>query len=118
MENPGIVVVGSLNPEKEIQDRVRVLGVDGICQALRATDYKDPPKILGTIYTDVSEDFQRGLYPIARCVKASAHDLGIVQMQAERREGRRCGLSDAYLFCPQAYGPRVLAADGFFGFRL
>lgn len=82
----GIVVVGSLNPEKEIQDRVRVLGVDGICQALRATDYKDPPKILGTIYTDVSEDFQRGLYPIARCVKASAHDLGIVQMQAERRE--------------------------------
>ncbi len=61
-------------------------GVDGICQALRATDYKDPPKILGTIYTDVSEDFQRGLYPIARCVKASAHDLGIVQMQAERRE--------------------------------
>ena len=86
MGNPGIVVVGSLNPEKEIQDRVRVLGVDGICQALRATDYKDPPKILGTIYTDVSEDFQRGLYPIARCVKASAHDLGIVQMQAERRE--------------------------------
>lgn len=46
MENPGIVVVGSLNPEKEIQDRVRVLGIDGICQALRATDYKDPPKIL------------------------------------------------------------------------
>ncbi len=86
MGNPGIVVVGSLNPEKEIQDRVRVLGVDGICQALRATDYKDPPKILGTIYTDVSEDFQRGLYPIARCVKASAHDLGIVQMQTERKE--------------------------------
>ncbi len=27
MENPGIVVVGSLNPEKEIQDRVRVLGL-------------------------------------------------------------------------------------------
>lgn len=104
MGNPGIVVVGSLNPEKEIQDRVRVLGVDGICQALRATDYKDPPKILGTIYTDVSEDFQRGLYPIARCVKASARfrdraDAG----RAER--GRRCGLSDAYLFCPQAYGP-------------
>lgn len=83
---PGIMVVGSLNPEKEIQDRVRVLGVDGICQALRATDYKDPPKILGTIYTDVSEDFQRGLYPIARCIKASAHDLGIVQMQTERKE--------------------------------
>ena len=63
-----------------------MLGIDGICQALRATDYKDPPKILGTIYTDVSEDFQRGLYPIARYVKASAHDLGIVQMQTERKE--------------------------------
>lgn len=86
MDNSGIVAVGSLNPEKEIQDRVRPLGVDGICQALRATDYKDPPKILGTIYTDISEDFQRGLYPIARCIKASAHDLGIVQMQTERKE--------------------------------
>lgn len=62
-----------------------MLGVEGICQALRATDYKDPPKILVSIYTDVSEDFQRGLYPIARCVEASAHDLGIVQMQAEHK---------------------------------
>ena len=40
-----INVIGSLNPEKECQDRVRVLGVDGICQSIRATDYKDPPKI-------------------------------------------------------------------------
>ena len=91
MNKAKIVVVGSLNPEKEIQDRVRVLGVEGICQALRATDYKDPPKILGSIYTDVSEDFQRGLYPIARCVKASAHDLGIVQMQTERKEAGGVG---------------------------
>ena len=36
--------------------------------------------------------------------------------RAER--GRRRGLSDADVFCPQAYGPRVLAADGFFRFRL
>ena len=86
MENPGIVVVGSLNPEKEIQDRVRVLGPDGVCQALRATDYKDPPKILGTVYTGVSEDFQRGLFPIARCVKASAHDLGIVELLSELKK--------------------------------
>lgn len=42
-----IIVVGSLNPEKEVQDRVRVLsGGGGICQAIRATDYKDPPKVL------------------------------------------------------------------------
>ena len=41
-----IIVVGSLNPSKECQDRVRVLGINGICQSIRATDYKDPPKIL------------------------------------------------------------------------
>ena len=42
-----IIVVGSLNPEKEVQDSVRVLsGGGGICQAKRATDYKDPPKVL------------------------------------------------------------------------
>lgn len=41
-----IEVIGSLNPEKECQDRVRVLSGGGICQALRATDYKDPPKVL------------------------------------------------------------------------
>lgn len=40
-----IIVVGSLNPEKEVQDRVRGLS-GGICQAIRATDYKDPPKVL------------------------------------------------------------------------
>lgn len=86
MSESGIIVVGSLNPEKECQDRVRVLGPDGVCQALRATDYKDPPKILGTVYTGVSEDFQRGLFPIARCVKASAHDLGIVELLSELKK--------------------------------
>lgn len=47
-----IEVVGSLNPEKECQDRVRVLSGGGICQALRATDYKDPPKVLVEVITD------------------------------------------------------------------
>lgn len=41
-----IEVIGSLNSEKECQDRVRVLSGGGVCQALRATDYKDPPKVL------------------------------------------------------------------------
>ena len=41
-----IIVIGSLNPEKECQDRVRVLSGGGICQTIRATDYKDPPKVL------------------------------------------------------------------------
>ena len=42
-----IIVIGTLDPNKQIQDRVRVLSKHGICQALRATDYKDPPKIIG-----------------------------------------------------------------------
>ena len=41
-----IIVVGSLNTEKEVQDRVRVLHRGGVVQALRATDHKDPPKVL------------------------------------------------------------------------
>ena len=41
-----IIVIGSLNPEKEYQDRVRILDRGGICQGLRATDYKDPPKVI------------------------------------------------------------------------
>ena len=40
-----IRVIGSLNPTKECQDRVRVFSVMGICPSIRATDYKDPPKI-------------------------------------------------------------------------
>lgn len=35
-------------------------------------------EILGSIHTGVSDDFQRGLYPIARCVKAENHDLGVI----------------------------------------
>lgn len=35
-------------------------------------------EILGTIYTEVSDDFQRGLFPIARTIKASKADLAVV----------------------------------------
>lgn len=35
-------------------------------------------EILGSIYTEVSDDFQRGIYPIARCIKAEKHDLAVV----------------------------------------
>ena len=45
-----IIVIGSLSPTKKCQDRVRILSKNGICQALRATDYKDPPKIFEIIY--------------------------------------------------------------------
>lgn len=35
-------------------------------------------EVIGSIYTGASDDFQRGAYPIARCVKAENHDLGII----------------------------------------
>lgn len=35
-------------------------------------------EVIGSIYTEVSEKFQRGIFPIARCVKAENHDLGVV----------------------------------------
>lgn len=49
-----IIVAGSLNPDKDCQDRVRVLFGGGICQSLRATDYKDPPKVV--VADEVSEN--------------------------------------------------------------
>lgn len=44
-----INVVGSLNPDKNIQDIVRVPSADGVSQSLRATDHKDPVKIVSGI---------------------------------------------------------------------
>ena len=51
-----IEVIGSLNPQKKVQDRVRVLSSGGSCQSLRATDYKDPPKILVLVKEKSNED--------------------------------------------------------------
>lgn len=51
MSESGIIVIGSLNQNKECQDRVRVFDAGGVSPGLRATDYKDPPKIL-----EVKED--------------------------------------------------------------
>ena len=42
----GLCIAGSLNPEKDCQDRVRVFSSYGISPGLRATDYKDPTKII------------------------------------------------------------------------
>ena len=47
-------------------------------------------EVIGSIYTGVTEDFQRGVYPIARCVKAENHDLGVVLME-QRRLGNLYG---------------------------
>lgn len=35
-------------------------------------------RVIGTIYTNVSDDWQNGLCPIARCIKAEKHDLAVV----------------------------------------
>ena len=35
-------------------------------------------EVIGSIYTGVSDDFQSGVCPIARCVKAGNHDLGVI----------------------------------------
>ena len=35
-------------------------------------------EVICSIYTGVTADFQRGVYPIERCVKAEQHDLGVV----------------------------------------
>lgn len=39
-------------------------------------------EIIGSIYTEVSDNFQKGIIRggISRCVKAEKHDLGVVLM--------------------------------------
>lgn len=51
-------------------------------------------EVIGSIYTGVTEDFQRGVYPIARCVKAENHDLGVVFMEQIILDGSQRGLED------------------------
>ena len=38
-------------------------------------------EVIGSIYTGVTADFQRGVYPIVRCVKAEQHDLGVALIE-------------------------------------
>lgn len=47
-------------------------------------------EVLGSVYYKVSEHFMRGIYPIARTVKAEQHDLAVVEME-ERRLGNIYG---------------------------
>ena len=43
-------------------------------------------EVIGSIYTEVSDDFQNGIIGggISRCVKAEKHDLGVVLMEISR----------------------------------
>lgn len=68
-----IKVAGSINPDKNVQDRVRVLDTEGISQGLRATDYKDPVKI--TVGIDKSAK-NTGIIEYANCI-TSREDRGV-----------------------------------------
>lgn len=41
-------------------------------------------EVIESIYTEVSDDFQKGIMGVSRCVKAEKHDLGIVLMNEIR----------------------------------
>ena len=51
-------------------------------------------EVIGSIYTGVTADFQRGVYPIARYVKAENHDLGVVLMEQIILDGSQRGLEN------------------------
>ena len=72
-----IKVAGSLNPNKEVQDRVRVLSPNGISQALRATDYKDPVKIVTGIDKSCKNTSQ---IEYANCITAR-EDRGVANYE-------------------------------------
>lgn len=74
-----IKVAGSLNPDKNVQDRVRVLDTDGVSQGLRATDYKDPVKIVSGIDKSI-KDTQTIEY--ANCI-TSREDRGVSNRKSE-----------------------------------
>lgn len=74
-----IKVAGSLNPDKNVQDRVRVLNTDGVSQGLRATDYKDLVKIVSGIDKSI-KDTQMIEY--ANCITAR-EDRGVSNRKSE-----------------------------------
>lgn len=74
-----VKVADSLNPDKNVQDRVRVLDTDGVSQGLRATDYKDPVKIVYGIDKSI-KDTQMIEY--ANCI-TSREDRGVSNRKSE-----------------------------------
>lgn len=64
-------------------------------------------EVLGSIYCKTSEDFMRGLYPIARAVKAEQHDLAVMEME-ERRLGNIYGF-DGGNYAGNVYDDKALS---------
>ena len=84
----GVKVIGKL--ESNYDSTNRIYDVEGCSPTLSTMQGgNQEPKILeviGSIYTGVSDEFQRGIYPIARSVKAELHDLGVVMMEKRNEE--------------------------------
>lgn len=74
-----IKVAGSLNPDKNVQDRVRVLDTEGLSQGLRATDYKNPVKIVSGVDKSVNNT---SVIEYANCITAR-EDRGISNRKSE-----------------------------------
>lgn len=74
-----IKVIGSLNPDKNVQDKVRILDINGISQGLRATDYKDPVKIAIGIDKSINSTKQ---IDFANCI-TSRENRGVSNRKSE-----------------------------------
>lgn len=74
-----IKVIGSLNPDKNVQDRVRVLDMNSISQGLRATDYKDLVKIAIGIDKSINSTKQ---IDFANCI-TSRENRGVSNRKSE-----------------------------------
>lgn len=74
-----IKVAGSLNPDKNVQDRVRVLDTEGLSQGLRATYYKDPVKIVSGIDKSINDT---QVIEYANCI-TSREDRGVSNRKSE-----------------------------------
>lgn len=64
-------------------------------------------EILGSVYHKTSEKFMRGIYPIARTVKAEQHDFAVVEME-ERRLGNIYGF-DGGNYAGNVYDDEMLS---------
>ena len=74
-----ILIAGSVNPNKTVQDRVRVLSDEGVSQSLGATDYKDPVKVVMGIDKSIKNTKS---IEYANCITAR-EDRGVSKRQAE-----------------------------------
>lgn len=93
-----IQVAGSLNPEKRCQYRVRVLNPNGISQSLRATDYKDPAKIIDWYMQDQTINKKPGRVVESGQIRLKDRNYNKNgTIREDRFETRKDGISNALL---------------------